>query len=350
MPSGRDYIGAVKKASTWGTAVACGAGNGILVTSDSFMRDREKLADDSAGQPFSRHVDDGQIKLEGSLDSYLRYRGGELPLALVMGTAGSPAQQGATTAYLHTLTLADDCAGLFATYAADRGGSKIFEVPSVKFTEFTINGEAGQPLTISFNGQGDTLNRNTTSGTNTTTTIANVTVPDYGKRVLMSQGVFWLNAQSGAALQSSDAVKPSKFSLSLKRPHVADYVAGSDSILEPSADGMPEVMLSLEFPEYTSTLETLIDSLLAGTAQKMLATFTGALIADTYYNQFIIELPDLVPRDPKGLDIKSASRIGPVQMEFIAKAPLSGSAPTGMTATKPAMIKIMNTLATNILA
>ena len=48
------------------------------------------------------------------------------------------------------------------------------------------------------------------SSTNTYSTIANVTYPDKGNRIIFdSNATFWINDESGGAVSSGDAVYPS---------------------------------------------------------------------------------------------------------------------------------------------
>ena len=61
MPSGRDIKAALKKAAAWGTPVACGVGDGILLTGDSFKRSVENEPDNSLGVPFIEGRDTGEI-------------------------------------------------------------------------------------------------------------------------------------------------------------------------------------------------------------------------------------------------------------------------------------------------
>lgn len=343
MKTGRDLIAAAILASEWGTAVECGAGSGVLLTDESMTLTPEMLPDDSAGQSFIYDEDQGLVNVEGTIGGYLRYVGLELLLALAMGTAGDPSQQESTAAYEHVLALADDLTGIFGTLALYKGVS-VFEYPSAKVTGFEIRGEVGQPLRFTFNIMADDCNRNTSSGTNTTSTIANVTVPENEYRVLFRQGVYRINAQGGAALDGDDEIGIGAFTLSFNRQmeRYRDSESGQTTG-EPGGVGFPEVTLRLEFPKYAAdTYLALKDN---KTNQKMDMTFTGATIEGAYTRSFKLEFPNLVPMGGDEPTTSGAARY--VQaVEFNCRR--ADSAPTGMSGlTLPFYATLMSTLTTD---
>ena len=344
MSSGKEAKAAFKKASTWGTAVAVADADALLFTSEKITRSREHLPDESAGQAFHADADQGLITCAGDLSAYLRYQTLEVLLAMAMGTAGSPAQQGGTSAYLHELRLADDTDGLFGTLAFYKGISA-HEYAGCKVDGFSLSGEAGQPLVVSFNLVCDDLAVNTTSGTNTAAGLAALTAPAPGNRVLFRQGQFLINDQSGDALDSGDAVQPSRFSLTFRRNLVGDHLAGgNDKIAEPTCAAFPEISLSLEFPTYTA--DTYITDLGADTRKKMKITFTGSEIESPYNYQLEILIPHLVLTNAEAAVDKAGKIAHPITASCLA----AQSAPTGMTGiTQPFAINFMNARTTDAL-
>jgi hypothetical protein len=343
MPSGLEVRAALKKAVTWGTPVACGANDGVLLKGDSLKRAIESYPEDSLGQPFVTDRDQGEIKAEGGLEAYLRYDSLDLLIALVMGaTGGAPTQQGATTAYAQKFTLADDLDGLFATVAVNKKVN-VFEYPSAKLTGFTIKGEMGKPVEVSFDVLAD--DEDPASTTNDLTSFANVTYAETANRVLMSQGVFRLNDESGAALGSGDEIKPSSFELTFKRPLEGAYIVGGDNrIDEPAMSGLPEVTLNLTFPRYTAT--TYLTALGADTRKKMDIVFTGALIETPYNREFKLQFPHLAL-----LNAEAATAEGQIEhpLEFSCLA--TDTAPAGMTGIlKPFQVDVINKQSTDVLA
>jgi hypothetical protein len=341
--SGLEVKAAVKKAATWATAVACGANDGVLILPPSLKKSREDYVDDSLGFYFPQDSDTGEVKAEGDMPAYLRYDSLDLLVALAMGsTGGAPTQQGTTAAYAQTFSLAENIDGIFATLALWKK-INVEEYTTIKVAGFTIEGEVGRPLKITFHLIAS--NMTTNSSTNDLTSFNNVTYFETGNRVLFNQGVFRMNDQSAAALGSGDVIYPNKFTLTFKRKMSGVYGAGGsfDIIDEPTNDGLPEMKLTLEFPRYTS--DAYFTDWDNETPKKADITFTGKTIETPYDRQFKVEFPHL----------KLASVEAPVEPGII-KHPLefnvlgASSAPTGMTVTKPFEISVINRMTTDVLA
>lgn len=341
--SGVEIRAAAKKATTWGTPVACGAADGVLLTMDTLKKTIENHPDGSLGQPFVKQRDQGEIKTGGAMNAFLRYDGLDLLLALVMGTTeGAPTQQGATAAYAQTFTLKDALDGLFGTIAINKGVN-VFEYPSAKIMGFTLKGEMGKPVGIDFDVVAD--NEDPASATNDLTSFANVTIFEPEHRVLMSQAVFRMNDESGDAIDDGDKVYPSSFELSFKRKLKGDYVVGgANKINEPLTEDTPEVKLKLTFPRYSAT--TYLSDLGADTRKKLDIVFTGKLIEDTYYRTFNLQFPHLAL-----LNAEAATSRGIVEhpLEFDCLA--TDTAPTGMAGiTKPFQLDVTNRQTADVLA
>ena len=342
--TGIETKAAAVKGATWGTAAACGAGDGLLVLPPTLKKERPLHTDDSLGAYFSKEANPGGIKVEGELPSYLRYDGLDLLIALALGaTEGAPAQQGATSAYAQGFTLASGLEGLFATLAL-HNGINVDEYPSMKLTGMKLRGRVGEPVEAAFKCIGS--DRITDSSTNTPSGfIASVTVAEESNRVLMSHGLFRMKDASGAALDSGDEVYPSSFELDFDRPMKGAHVAGAghDRIDEPAADGPPEITLKLEFPRYSSGEH--FEDWATGVPKKMEMAFTGALIEDTYYRQFKVSFPHLVYKD---VDLPMERGALRHPLEFVALA--TSVAPAGMDGIlDPFQVDVVNTLTTDVL-
>lgn len=339
--TGTEILAAAKKASAWGTAVSVGANDGILLLSESLLKRRSVELDAAAGQTFFQEADRGLIEVGGDLTAQLRYDGLTMLLAMLFGTAGSPVQQGGTAAYLHTLQLAGNTDGKFATLAIDKVVHKQ-EYPSVKVLGATIRGEAGRPLEVTFQVTADDL----LAPAVTNTSLASVTYRTRSNRVMFAQGVFRINAQGGAALASpADVVQPAGFELAIRRPLVGDYLAGNaNKIAEPLGDGIPEITLSLRFPVFNAA--TWPAALQADSRYKADIVFTGALLAGAYYYKATFEFPHLVV-DETSAQIQGAGKIpNPVSFRALRAA----AAPSGMTAVLPVTLSLINTQTTDPLA
>ncbi|MDA8155568.1 MAG: phage tail tube protein [Actinomycetota bacterium] len=342
--TGVELKAAVKRATAWGTAVACGASNGVLIKPHSIKKKRKNYVDDSLGTYFPQDAVNAEIECSGALPMYLRYDSLDLLIALAMGSvAGAPAQQGATTAYAQSFLLANSLSGYFATLIQDNTVN-IDEYTSVKVSGFTIKGDIGKPVEISF----DLIayDRITGSAINTLSTFANVTYMETSNRVLFSQGVYRLNNQGDVALASANAIYPSSFELTFKRKMKGLYtVAGFNNIDEPSSDGLPGVTLKLTFPRYTSNVQQMFADWDNTQQKKMDLTFTGKQIASPYNRSFQIQLPNL---QITSADLPVKQGIMESPLEFVALG--CPSAPAGMTGvTAPFQINVVNQQSANVL-
>jgi len=350
--SGSQELLAIKKAAIWGTAVACGATDGIQFLTGQAKRSADVQVDESRGRAFSIDGTAGPIKCETSYTFNLRYAGMELLAAMLMGTAGVPTVQGATAAYLHLLKWNTDPYGLMITVAKSMI-AYIEEIPTAKVTGLTISGEVGaKPLQVTLDVIG--INREVASAVNTLALYANVTLPTDANAnpVMFSHLVFRMNDASAIALAPTDRINPSKFTLSLKRKMKGDYTgqyrtAGSnpqDLIDEASNDGFPELGLTLEFATHSST--TYMAALGSDTRKKMDITATGALIATPYNYTHLWQYPHLQLKNVNPTD--GNGRITE-PLEFIIHG--AAAAPAGMTGiTDPLWWSITSKRITNPLA
>ena len=343
--TGREIKAALKKASAWRTAVACGVGEGLLLTELGGDPKIEMLKDDSFGQMYIKTIDKGKTTVEGTLGGYMRYDGLDLIIALVMGACGTPAQQDATIAYTNSFTLADNTDGLFATLATLLQSDKVWEWPSVKITGLDIEGDIGGVLKFSASFIAD--RRVLDSTTNTYTTMGGVTYPEEGNRLIMNSNFYFrMNDASGDALDSGDAIYPNKFKLSFKRPMEGLPEAGYEGVSEPASNNFPEATLTLDFPRYDAASHGYFEDWDALTEKKIDILFTGALIASTYYREFRVQCPCAQVTDAKA-PVNGPGRI-PASITFELKA--CATAPTGMTGiTKPFQINVQNQQSASVL-
>ncbi len=342
MSLGKELKAAFKKAATWGQAVAVGADDLLLITKEGITYSREQLTDDSAGQAFLQTSDQGLVTCAGDLTAYLRYQGLEVLLALCLGQAGAPARQGETAAYRHELRAAASAAGLFGTLVFHKGAGA-HEYPSCKVDGFTLEGEAGQPVTAIFNLVCDQMVINTTGGVNPAAQVAALADPTPLNRVLFRQAEIRLNDFAGAALSASDAIAPNRFSLSFKRGQKGDHLAGGgDRIAEPLAEGFPEVSLTLEFPTYTSDIY--LSALGSDLRKKASLVFTGASIAEGQNYRLEILLPHLALSNVEA----AVDGAGKIKHPITATCLAAATPPAGMTGlTGPLALNLVNARASD---
>ena len=345
--TGREIVFGIKKATTWRTAVACEANDGVLVLSQSLGPYAPVyFPDKSLGQANVKEYYKVSERIAGTFQGLLRYYGLEPVIAMVMGTAGTPAQQGATAAYLHTFQIADSIDAIFASFATKKKSDKVWEMPSAKPHGLTIEGGVGDPLKVTLSVLGNKYNINGASGTNNTTTIANVTYPT-SKRVVMfdANTKFRINDQDGAALADTDKVYPHSFTLEFTRPMDELYDAEYQDMTEPVQNEFAEPTLTLRFNRYN--LDTFMDAIAADTEKKLDIYFKGDLISGAYYYDFMVECPNVKVIS----GVADAGGPGNIPHEVTLQLMACDSAPTGMTGiTKPFQIKLISIRSTDALA
>ena len=348
MPAttGRETIIALKIAAAWHTAVACGAGDGLLITSDGMKATIGMELDDSAGQAWVEQADAGTMQAAGSLEGYLRYEGFDLALALICGVAGAPTLAGVTDAYTNSYKLATNIDGLFGTLAMLKLTDKVWEYPAAKLHGFKLSGEMNKPVKLTLDIIADLLERASTN--NTAVTMADVTVPDTENRVLMNKNtVFRINDRDAAALAGTDQIYPSKFDLTFNRPMSAEPVAGADGVEEPADDGFPVASISLNFPRYNNDNDALFADWEGSTSKKLDILFTGKVIETGFNYEFKLSFPHVKVENPEAA-ISGAGKI-PLSLKLSVLG--SKTAPLGMTGiTQPFQIDVQNTRSTDPLA
>jgi hypothetical protein len=349
--SGRETIVGAVKGSVWGTPVAAGANHGLLPLSSGLNREFALLEDRSLGNMYELDPQRGAQTAGGDLSGHLRYDNNEwLLIALLMGTAGAPAQQAATAAYLHTLKLADGIAGKFATIAKKMKSDEVWEFPSVKPVSLRLTGGKRMPIDYSIGCVASHLNRNAGSGTNNTTTIATVTTREVLQRIVMDEAAYCrINDQSAGALAAGDNHPISTFEMNFARPQTGDNVLdGNAFITEPVGDDFATGDLAITFPVYEDKADVLLDSYEADTVKKIELFAQGRVIEAAERYRITIQFPQAQVVGRPEIGIPGGGKI-PITIRFrLTKATAAPTGMTGMTALFG--ILLVNKRTTDILA
>jgi hypothetical protein len=353
--AGVELVYGFVKGVTWNTPALCGALSGFLSKPSGIKAAQGLSIDDSLGLFFSSDGTPTDIKVEGDLPVYLRYDGLDTLIAMVFGNPSgniTPVIVGAGPGYTYTLKPQKQTDGLFLTMVKNMK-NYVAEIASLKVVGFTIKGDAGKPLDISFKCIGSMINNNTSSGTNTTTTIATITIPAkaMGDRVMFAQGVFWLGDYStSVALSGSNVVSPSSFEFTFERNLagvLGQFNTGGtnprDVVDEPTNDGFPTIGLKLTFPRHTGV--TRLTDLGANTKKMAQITFTGAAYT-TGNRKMVFTFPQLQYKD---VPIADTQGIIQEPVEFVCHS--APTAPAGMAGqTDPVWLAITAQQSTSPLA
>jgi hypothetical protein len=341
-PLKRLLAAGAKRGSAWGTAVALGAGDGMLIESDGGMeRKQAYIPDKDLDAPFVQDGDLGPVEAVDFAPAFtMRYSPGALGtlIAQFMGTAGAPSTLGATSKK-HTFQMADSIEGKFSTVVCERPG-KIYEVASAKPYKLSFS-IADSKLKGTIGLRGNTLIDN--SAVNGATQIDALTYADRGNRVMFKHLAVKINAQTGADVAAETALELKGLAVDMERPIDAEIAAGASSILEPEDGPQPTAKIKLEFARSNTVNRAFFATFRGETEQKLLLLFTGDLIETTYYYSFALYFPRvrvISYQCPIG-DVIGAS------IEMVAEE--AAAAPTGMTDPRP-YIELVNLRATDYLA
>jgi hypothetical protein len=340
MAKGKGYLAilGIKKATTWGTAVAAGAGDGHEALSVGIVANRAIVPDRSiTGKVSTREGDKGNIVVAGSAVFPLRYEGTGRLLAGLLGTAGVPATVD-TSARKHTFKIADTTDGIFWTLAYEIiKDATIYEFNTLKIRRLTIRVTipGRVELEVEFLGHDFT----DASAINTTTTIDTVTLPANREIAQARQLVVRMNDQSSGALGPGDVKYLSAFELTIERPLEAEFTTEfGDRSSEPMPPNGEGAFLSASGTLTFSQLDNaatggnsgLPAKQLARTTQKLDAVFAGDTLvgAATEKVSHKLYLPMIVLGDGK-----PALSQGALGWSIPFTAHRVGTAPTGFDAT-----------------
>jgi len=341
QPSGFLYVAGAKKASTWGTAVALGAGNKLLIESlDGYVRKQDYIPAIEADFPTVREGDLGPIKpIDFSIGFTMRYDPGALGtlIACLFGIAGTPTQQGSTNAYKHVLKWADTTYGLFVTFAAEYP-AKIFESASCKVMSLDLNISGGL-LKGTIGLRANTI----INDSEINTSLDSLTAPDIENRVKAVQAVLKMNAQSAGDVSSATPLIFNDLKISFKRAFDEPLPHGATSIIEPAENARPTWEVSVGFPRMNSQNEGFFQTAFKDeTEQKMLIEFTGAQIAAPYNYKLSLYFPRLRIIHPE----YTWKEIIEAGLQLVGEE--AATNPTGMNDTRP-YIELINKQSTDYL-
>jgi hypothetical protein len=332
---------ALKKGASWGTAATCGALSGIEILSEgitggSALIERRGLQ----GNSQMRSGVAGPETYSGNISMDAVYEDVGLAFGLVFGTA---ATSGTQAPYTHTFTILDDLEGVFGTFAIKADTLEVHEYESVKFNGFELAAQPGAPATLRFDLIPNDLNFNTSTGSNTLTTMTNVTYAADRERALFSQAVVRMKAAStSTGLTSGDAVCLEGFSVSMTR-NLSGKLTTCDglNISEPQPNDFVTVSGSFTVPYHNTASTNITAWALAKTELMADIVFTGAAAG----KKLTVELSGV---QIDGKPSISGPAAGNVSYNFTAHA--VATANSNFAGTDAICVKLLTALATNYLA
>ena len=340
-PSKRFFAAGFKLADpstgVWGTAVALGAGCGILIENDG---------NPTLKQPYQLHDDlDAVMPYDGDLgpigavdfapDFAERYDPGPLGsmVAALFGACPVP------TSGKSILDWADSIAR-FGTFAVERPGT-ILEVASAMPMKYSVKLASGL-LKASIGLRGNTVIED--SAVNAAAQMDALTYVDKANRIKFSHGVLRMNAESGAALGVGDVLEVSGIEIDYERALDDVHGAGSDNIILPKEKNF-KMTVKVTFPRASAANLAYLATFKAMTAQKMDITFTGGIVSGTTHYSRVYGFPRLKLSAPPAIPLAD---IMTTALTFEAEEALT--APAGMTGHVRPYIEMVNAATTGYLA
>lgn len=347
---------AFEQGTTWGTAVAVGASDGVRITSEGIVGGRPPLERAQVGLPWGDSPDAGAEFWRGPVNGDLFYNAncGKF-LSYVFGTSGSPTQTPGTTGttYLHTADLQNSLSKFMTLVLARRtqvgdSTTKWHEYDSAMAARLLVRGSGNGRVTFEMELVANNLDRD--SSTNTTSATLAVTIPTTLGAVRFKDGLFRYNAQASGALSSTtDDLGVAGFELEILRPLSVDFLTdGTTNIAQPAEEDVCAVMLRVDIRSYDA--DTWKAAWIARTEYKADLKFTGTGLApsggsDPY---FLFQFPRMVVAQDPAANIAGRTRVAH-RVEF--KALVASSAPTGMSGvTQPVRMSTLDMVSTAYLS
>ena len=348
--SGAQTKAGIKIASTWGTAVACGATNSFAgEISPSFNVSEITSRQIGSGAYMLSTATRGSVIPTVSLTADLGYRNNcDILLAQFMGTSAAPTEvtvgQGD---YKHVITFNSTLNAKYVTLAFETTSTTVMEFPTSAVQSIGI-ATTSVPGYIDFTAELLSNTVELSSAVNTNATLANCTfsegVPELVAVDLVDK--FRTNTQSGSAVAGGDQYNITGFKLALNRPQdIIPEIKGSAGNSAPLSSNLFDGTLSLEVKELADHAYYTIWS--AETARKALIEIEGTQIGTGTNKRFSIYLPRmLLITEPQYALTDQGTNT--VSLEFrLLKA---ASASTGMTGSTYPYFEIVNALTTSLLA
>jgi hypothetical protein len=334
-----------------------GAGDGIEYTNESVTANVQFIEDmEINGRAVNLPGDAGNEQYAGNLAADCKYQGLDLLIAMALGTAGAPVQQGTTAAYKHTWLLNDNVEGYYFTFALKKipdstpANGSVFEFAGGKVGGFQLSAAPGERAKIQFPLLFHDHNENAGSGTNNMTTIETVTLPSVREFLKFGQMEVFLKAQGAGAYAAGDEVYVNNFTINVERPFEPDYTTRyGTKIEEPATNGFVKITGQVQFPTYATENKPWFAAQLAKTVWKAKIVFTGPVIESPYNYSFTIWLSGL--QFAEGTPNTGGPGKVPLTLNYSVSRTLvdQGDHPTGSGAAAIA-IEVINQKSTDALA
>lgn len=331
----------------WGTAKATGAGNGI----------RAEIAPSIDVQQLSlRPIGGGAIMTPDSyagrqtpvvnLTADLGFQNGtDRLLAQFFGYSPTPSEvTGGQGDYRHQMLLSETANQVYTTFAYEDTTTTTIELPTASVRSITLSFSETHAI---INLEAELLGSKVeiSSAVNTNAVLAGCTIPDSEPTIIKLEDKFWINAESGDALDSGDQYDIVSYTLVLTRPQdFIGNVKGSAGNAAPQINDVTSGTLTVTVQQVAD--HTYHAAWAAGTKYKCKLTSLGSVIAAGTNKEVSIFVPSMkLVSFPDHQQTEAG--FNSMTLEFTIFA--ATAAPTGMASIYP-YVEIVNTRTTAYVA
>lgn len=348
---GAKASGAIRRAATWGTAAAVGAGGRLRGEfTPSFNSEVLRARTIGSGRIFATDATQGNYVPTLNFKGDMGYRmNHDVILALFMGTVvGAGVEQtGGQLDYLHTISLSTTANNSgYQTIVYEDSSTTVMEMPTAACTKVSIS-TPSVPGYLEFSADfvGDLWKLSSPTNNNAAVVAATFTEGDPEQTTCDFTDTFWIDTASTGALASADQVNITSWALELNRPQECipeiKFAAGNSAPV-PSGEITGTVTVGLKALD-DHTWYTVWS---AETSKKMKFSVEGNQIGSGVNKRFTSWTPKMKLIQEVGTALTDPGR-NPVTLTFELFDGVS--APTGFSYAAP-YFEFVNGLSTSLVA
>lgn len=336
----------IRIASTFGTPVACGAGDRLVAEiTPSFGVNILPSRAIGSGRFMAETFTRGSILPTISVTGDVGFRNNfDTIAALILGTDSVSAMLTAgQNDYRHRITFNTTLNSRYATMAYETSTSTTHEFPSCACTSLTVR-STSVPGFLEYSADFIANTVNLSSATNTNATLANVTNTDTDLAAIDYDDDFWINAQGGVALAGGAQYNVTGFEFNIARPQeFRPEIKGSAGNSAPVGAGLATSTLNITVKELANHAYYTVWSTEA--AQKAALICEGPQIGTGSLKTVAIYVPRMLLIQEPQYAITDEG-VNTLSMQWNCAA--AAANPTGMQSTFP-YFEVINGLATTLL-
>lgn len=318
-----NLIVGIKTASVWGTAISVAGGYSLrcnsMTLSGGFGTYQAQDIGLSAMLTGVTQIN-GQFSV--SITTDVAYgQAWQHCLAMVNGTELTQVEvTGGQADYRHSTHTNGSTKGKFSTLAWLVEDDRALEIPSVKWTNFTMTGQAGTVGKVTATGIADQIR---VASVNSVAILNALSALAYESAVFAGANAYCriANRSTSTALSATDDKQITDFQLSISRPHTERHPlrgANTKFTVEPTQSGLVDTKLTVTMSETDDSLADFLSDWTSQTAKMAEISIQGTQIGTGLNKTVMIRMPYAVPTGtlPGGYDIPGINAIATPTLEL----------------------------------